>query len=129
MGMRCLLALILAALFLPACIFGCGSAGQNDQTFRRGTESLILCDNGGFAAVLDTGIVEGRYAFDGTSTIGTIGTSGATAFTLTIHEDGTAEAPELGMLAWERATLDDTDRTHAHVQCTDLESRTWWTAQ
>jgi len=127
--MRCLLALIPAALLLPSCILGCGAAGENDQSFRRGTESLILCDNGGFAAMLNGGvIVEGRYSFDGTANIGITGGTTDTAFTLTVHQDGTADAPELGVVAWERISLDETDRTHAHVQCTDLESREWWTA-
>ncbi len=128
--MRALLALILAALFLPGCLFGCGAYdGAGDVTYQRGTESLILCTNGGFAMTLASGIVEGRYTFDGTATIATVGDSGATAFTLTDHGDGTASTPELGMLAWEKTTLDKTDLDHAHVLCTDLETRSWWTAQ
>jgi hypothetical protein len=129
LGMRHLVALIaVASSLITGCVFGCGAYdGEGDRTFRRGNESMILCTNGGFAMTLDSGIVEGRYTNDGVSNIGTVGDTGARAFTLTINTDGTAEAPELGMLAWEEVTLDKTDLDHAHLQCEDLETRGWWT--
>lgn len=130
--MRALLALILLAattLVLTGCPLACGYDGAGDRTYRRGTESMILCTNGGFAAVLESGIVEGRYAYDGSATVATVGESGALAFTLTDHGDGTASTPELGALAWESVTLDKTDLDHAHLVCDDLEARAWWTAQ
>jgi|PlaIllAssembly_1097288.scaffolds.fasta_scaffold117147_1 hypothetical protein len=128
--MRALLALIsLATLLLAGCTLGCGFDGEGDRTFRRGNESMILCTNGGFALVLEARIVEGRYTFQDGATLGTEGATGALAFTFTDHGDGTASAPELGALAWERVTLDKTDLDHAHLQCDDLEARPWWTAQ
>ena len=131
-GMRVLIALILAAtLLLPGCFMGCGFEGEGDRTFRRGNESMILCTNGGFAMTLETGIVEGRYrlADDGVANVGTVGGTTTTAFTFTVHGDGSASAPELGALAWEEVHLDKVDLDHAHLQCVDLEARAWWTAQ
>lgn len=126
--MRLLLALASLTTLVSGCVLGCGYDGAGDQTFRRGTESMILCTNGGFALVLEARIVEGRYTFEGGATIGIEGETGAHAFTFTDHGDGTASAPELGTLAWERVTLDKTDLDHAHLQCDDLEARPWWTA-
>jgi hypothetical protein len=98
---------------------------------------MILCTNGGYAAMLSTGILEGRYtavsaaggATGGVVFHATVGPSGAAAFTLTAHGDGTATAPELGELAWEEVHLNQVDLDHAHLQCFDIESRAWWTAQ
>jgi hypothetical protein len=125
-----LLLAALATTLLPSCIFGCGAyTGAGDRTYQRGTESMIICANGGFAANLTTGAVEGRYTFDGTVTIATREATQTVAFTLTDFSDGTATAPELGALAWEKQNLDKTALDHADVQCTDLESRSWWTGQ
>jgi len=127
------LAALAAALpLLPGCI-SCGPfEGAGDRTFARGADSMILCANGGYAAVLSTGILEGRYtaelAPDGDVFRATIGPSGAAAFTLTAPGDGTASAPELGALAWEETYLNYVDLDHAHLQCLDVESRAWWTA-
>lgn len=133
--MRTLLAaLAVASLFLllPGCL-ACGAyEGQGDRTFVRGADSMILCTNGGYAATLSTGILEGRYtaevATGGEVFHATLGPGGAAAFTLTAPGDGTATAPELGALAWEEVQLDPTDLDHAHLQCLDVESREWWTA-
>jgi hypothetical protein len=133
--MRILLAAMAVALllFLPGCPLGCGAYdGQGDRTFRRGDDSMILCVNGGYAATLSTGIMEGRYEVDYATGApvfhATIGITGAPAFNLTEHTDGTASAPELGVLAWESVVLDQTDLDHADLQCLDLETRAWWTA-
>jgi len=127
--MRLLLALLSLSLLMTGCMFQCGFDGEGDRNFRRGTESMILCANGGFALVLDEQIVEGRYAETSGATIGTAGETGTRVFTFTEHGDGTASAPELGVTAWESVTLDKTDLDHAHLQCDDLEARPWWTAQ
>lgn len=127
--MRFLLALVSMSLLVTGCTMKCGYEGDGDRTFRRGTDSMILCANGGFAVVLASNTVEGRYTFDGVATLGTDGETGALAFTFTEHGDGTATTPELGTLAWESVTLDETDLDHAHLQCLDLEARAWWTAQ
>jgi hypothetical protein len=126
--MRLLHALIAMTSLLTGCVFGCGFDGEGDRTYRRGDESMILCTNGGFALVLQSRIVEGRYSFVDGATLGMDGPTGALAFTFTEHADGTATAPELGATAWETVTLDKTDLDHAHLQCDDLEARAWWTA-
>jgi hypothetical protein len=134
--MRTLLAAVALSpllLLLPGCPLACGSyEGAGDRTFRRGTDSMILCTNGGYAATLSTGIIEGRYTAElgttGEVFRATAGPSGAAAFTLTAHSDGTASAPELGALAWEEVYLDQTELNFAHMQCLDVESRAWWTA-
>jgi len=133
--MRTFLAAIAALpllLLLPGCPLACGYEGQGDRTFVRGTDSMILCTNGGYAATLSTGIVEGRYTAEVVTGVevfhATAGPSGAAAFTLTAHGDGTASAPELGALAWEEVHLDETELHYAHMQCLDVETRDWWTA-
>jgi hypothetical protein len=119
-------------LLLPGCPLACGYEGQGDRTFVRGADSMILCTNGGFAATLSTGIVEGRYTAElgpgGEVFRATVGPSGAAAFTLTAHGDGTASAPELGELAWEEVHLGQIELDLAHLQCLDVETRAWWTA-
>lgn len=117
------------SLLGTGCMLKCGFEGEGDRNFRRGTESMILCANGGFALVLESKIVEGRYGFEGGATIGTAGETGTRVFTFTEHGDGTASAPELGVTAWESVTLDETDLDHAHLQCDDLEARPWWTVE
>jgi hypothetical protein len=122
------LAAALASVTLAAC--GCSVyQGAGDRVYQRGMESMILCTNDGFVTNLTAQTIEGRYTYDGTMTVATRGDNHQTAFTLTDHADGTATAPELGVLAWERVTLDQTALDHAHVQCNDLETRAWWTAQ
>jgi hypothetical protein len=132
--MRTVLAAIAVAfLLLPGCLFACGSYdGQGDRTFVRGADSMILCTNGGYAATLSTGIIEGRYTAElqtgGEVFHATAGPSGTAAFTLTAHGDGTASAPELGALAWEEVQLGKAELEYAHMQCLDVETRAWWTA-
>ena len=116
--MRLLLVLITATLLLPGCL-RCGFSGEGDQNFRRGNESMILCDNGGFAQVLETGIVEGTYAQENGVIVGRFGETTLIAFTFAHpEEDG-----------WEPLSLEQTDQTHAHMQCEDLEARAWWTGE
>lgn len=117
--MRLLLAMIPVALLLAGCPLGCGFDGEGDQNFRRGNESMILCANGGFAQVLDDAIVEGRYAYENGETVGMVGGTETLAFTFAAPADD----------GWETMTLDKTDLDHAHLQCEDLESRAWWTAE
>lgn len=127
--MRTLLALALAlvALALPACACG-GWEGAGDTVMRRtGGDALILCSNGGYAAMLSSGaLMEGRYDWSA-DIVGTSET-GAHAFRLT--SDGTEPSfgsTELGD-GWQIVTLDEVELDHAHVQCTDLEARAWWSA-
>ena len=127
--MRLLLALIPMASLVTGCLFGCGFDGEGDRTFRRGDESMILCTNGGYAAVLETRTIEGRMSIQDGAPVGLDGESGALAFTFTENGDGTVTTPELGGAVWESVTLDKTDLDHAHTQCLDLEARTWWTVE
>jgi hypothetical protein len=138
--MRTLLALSLLpmALLLEGCPLGCDAYdGAGDTTFRRGNDAMIVCSNGGYAATLSTatgglaaGILEGRTAAlsnaEGGALRGSIGDTGTLAFTLTERADGSWASPELGD-GWTIETLDQTDLDHAHLQCTDLEARPWWT--
>lgn len=111
-------------------VAGCGGyAGTNDRVLARGADSLILCENGGFAVNLASGNLEGRYASDSFDTSITHGTMAATqtvAFTLVESTDGTASATELGAGAWTDVALDQVAIDHANTQCVNLEARTWW---
>lgn len=122
--MRMLLPAVSALpLLLSACL--CGSyEGQGDVMYRRGTDSLMLCQSGGFSAVMGTSFIEGRY-HQAADLEASNGETGARAFTLKSELDGTWSSPELGA-GWEIATLDKTELDHAHVQCADLELRPWW---
>ncbi len=121
------LALIPTSLtLLPGCPLGCGDwDGGGDTTYRSDKgEAITLCSNGGFAAMLSTGIVEGRYEY--TDEIrGSNPETGARMFSFTTSPDGTATSPELGA-GWSLAVLDQIELDHAHIQCTDLETRAWW---
>jgi len=127
-------ALALATL-LPAsgCVpFGCGGFdGAGDTVYRRDTESLILCGNGGFVATLTDWEIEGYYAANAPDSavagVGTRGEDGLHIFDLYVAADGTASTPGLGDGAWEPVALDPTALDHADVQCADLEQRDWWT--
>jgi len=119
--MRMLL-LVLPAVFLSAC--GCSFEGAGDVMYRRGGDTLMVCDNGGFALTLEATIIEGRYA-QAAGIEGTDGVTGEPVFTLTATDAGTWTSPELGD-GWQRATLDRYELDHAHVQCADLETRAWW---
>ncbi|HEY4239394.1 MAG TPA: hypothetical protein VGM88_06235 [Kofleriaceae bacterium] len=119
----------LAASSLSGClpIGGCGAFdGNGDVYLTRGNDSLMLCANGGFVLKLDgSAATEGRFADDGTTSIGTYQDTSEIVFYLTDSND---TAPELGTGAWTRMDLDQTALDHADVQCSDLETRAWWTA-
>jgi hypothetical protein len=118
------LSLLPLSLLLGGC--PCGAYdGAGDTMFRRGNDSMIVCTNGGFAATLSTGFLEGRQVQQDGNVRGSIGDTGAHAFTLTAAQDGTLGSPEFGA-GWELVVLDKTDLDHASTMCTDLESRAWW---
>ena len=77
---------------------------------------MILCANGGYAAVLATGIREGRYTAElapgGAVFRATLGSSGAAAFTLTAPSDDTA-----------RTGLSQSSVDHGEMACVQLEAR------
>ena len=118
--------LLASMLFATGCPGFCGGFSGSDATvYQRGSESLILCGNGGFVANLSTGSIEGKRIGDDAVR----GDDGSFAFQLQINADGTATTPELEGGAWTEAMLDATALDHADVQCQDLETRAWWTAQ
>lgn len=124
--------LVLAALVpmtvLSGCtVFGCGGYdGDNDIVMKRESgDTIILCDNGGYAATLADGtMLEGRYDWS-SELYGTDGATGAAAFVFSYADDGSMTSAELGA-RWNVTTLDEVALDHAHVQCTDLETRAWW---
>jgi hypothetical protein len=138
-GMRTLLTLsLLFASLLPATgclpIGGCGAFnGNTDKVYARGSDSLILCSNGGFVANVSSGAIEGRYMENAVGSdaagFGIRGENGQLAFDLYTNADGSIRTPQLGETAWQDAKLDQYALDHADVQCTDLVNRTWWTAQ
>jgi hypothetical protein len=130
--MRSLLLAALAATSLSGCVaFACGGLeSQADTLYTKGDDAIVTCGNSGFVAMLATGEREGRFALtwneDGTRTIeGFAGASFETAFTLAETSDGTFASAELGD-GWGEVVLDEIDRDHVHMMCTDLETRTWW---
>ena len=147
-GMSKPLALTIALLTasLGACTCG-GFSGGGDQVLARGSDMLILCDNGGFyanVAPTRTGgqtavVVEGRFTTDGGGVVtGAEGDNGQRAFTLTWNRDGTATtqpgeaAPQVGDVGagtWTLNDLNQVELDHANIMCTDLASRSWWTVQ
>lgn len=125
-----------SALLANGCVpFGCGDFdGGGNRAYERGSEMLLLCDNGGFVASLETSMLEGRHVLGTdaqglTITVGTKGDDGAVAFELADNYDGTSSAPQLGEGAWTYVALDQTALDHANILCEDLELRDWWTAQ
>ena len=121
-----------AVMVLPlfaGCLCGAYN-GAGDKVYARGTESMILCSNGGFVANLSSGSVEGRFMQDAAGAwFATRGDDGQLAFDFSYAADGSLDAPQLGDVAWTPKAMDQTSLDHADVQCTDLETRTWWTAQ
>jgi hypothetical protein len=123
------LALASAVVANTGCIpLGCGAfEGGGNRAYERGSEMILLCENGGFVASLETKMVEGRFANEETSVIATRGEDGWLAFELADNFDGTASAPLLGDGAWTAVDLDTTAADHSNVLCNDLTVREWWT--
>jgi len=124
-------ALLASAVMVLASGCLCGAYnGAGDKVYSRGDESMILCGNGGFVANLTAGSVEGRFMQDAAGAwLATRGDDGQLAFDFSYAADGSLDAPQLGDAAWAPKLLDQTALDHADVQCSDLETRTWWTAQ
>ena len=123
--------LLLATASLASGCLGCGGfSGGGDRVYQRGTESMILCENGGFVANTTTASIEGKYQQDTSGDwFATRGDNGDLATSLTFEADGSVSAPQLGATAWTEVQLDATALDHANVQCQDLETRAWWNAQ
>ena len=123
-----LAALALASALVAHTGCGCGAyEGGGNRAYERGSELLLLCENGGFVATLDTTMLEGRYSDNHAGHVtGFNGEDGAIAFELTDNQDGTAIAPTLGEGAWTSVALDMTAADHSNVLCNDLAMRAWW---
>ena len=121
-----LTALVPAVMTLSGCLCG-GWEGQDDQVLRTANgDALQLCSNGGYSVMMANGtLLEGHFGADGTTISGSNGETGARAFTLTTELDNSKSSPELGG-GWAKVALDQVELDHAHVQCTDLETRAWW---
>lgn len=124
----------VAATLLPAtgCVpFGCGGfTGANDRVYaRNNTEMLVICENGGFVANLESQSIEGRIEYNADGTAEAVkGDDMSLAFDW-VTNPGTAITPQLGDAQWTEQNLDKTALDHADVLCKDLETRTWWTQQ
>ena len=123
--MRTLLLAVLVTLVpLAAGCIGCGAySGGGDKVYARGQDQLILCDNGGFVATVQSTTIEGKI--DGDEAIR--GDDGSLAFDLQDNRDGSLTTPQLGATPWQPVHLDKTGLDHADVLCQDLETRPWWT--
>ena len=131
--------LLVASLFLGALVLvaGCpgfcggGFKGANDAAFARGTDLLILCENGGFVADLATDSIEGTYRWDQdqppfSTGAAKRGDDGMLAFTFALGSGDVLTTPEIGVAPWQATQLGQVARDHADVRCTDLEMRSWW---
>jgi hypothetical protein len=122
--------LVVSALVNTGCPGFCGGLdGAGDVVYERNTsEMLIVCNNGGYVATLQTRQLEGRIQYDVEGhRFATTGEDGALAFDFVDNYDGTASTPQLGEAMWTEVSLDAVALDHAHVLCTDLEARAWWT--
>ena len=119
------LCLLPALLLLPGCPLGCGYDGDGDRMLRRGDDTIMLCANGGHVANLATGVVEGKRDDLG-QTVHAFTETGALAYEITLGDDGLWSSQQLGS-GWELIELNEVDLDHAHIQCSDLETRSWWT--
>ena len=129
------LALILVPLvvtLMPGCIpFGCGGySGGGDTVYARGSDQLILCENGGFVATSNGATIEGKLETDTSAvTIGIEGDDNATVFTLDgTNGDSTVDTDGLGSGEWDYVDENQVGLDHANSLCTDLTNRSWWTA-
>jgi hypothetical protein len=126
--------MIVAALIAVSSLAGCLGCsafnGGSDRVLSRNSDSIVLCENSGFIATTSAGTLEGTFITnpDGSMT-GTAGPTGSTAFVLTWEPDRTVTTTDLGDGAWTELELNATELDHADVQCEDLVSRSWWSAQ
>jgi hypothetical protein len=133
--MRTVLAIVVLGsltLTLPGCPVGvCGAyQGGQDVVYARGSDQLIVCENGGYAADVAGTTHEGFYTDNPAGTaIAVVGIDGATSqHAFDLSKDGTDSAviPQFGSGDWMLLSLDKTSLDHADVRCQDLETRAWW---
>ena len=125
--------LLASLMFVTGCLGCSGYSGGGDQVYSRGDDSLILCENGGFIANVSGNVIDGFYtdnaAGDPIAVTGTEGDNGAHAFDLTDDADGTVTIPQFGATPFSLNSMNEVELDHANIQCTNLETETWWTAQ
>jgi hypothetical protein len=126
-----LVSALLSLTSLATGCLGCSAfTGGSDRVLARGNDSIILCENTGFITTMSTGVIEGTFVTNPDASVtATRGDTASTAFVLTWGTDGTAETTDLGDGAWTELSLNATELDHANIQCTDLASRSWWSAQ
>ncbi|HEY0250276.1 MAG TPA: hypothetical protein VGC41_02075 [Kofleriaceae bacterium] len=123
---------LAASTLVTGCLPGgtCGAfQGGRDKVLARDSDSIVLCENGGYVASVNGTVHEGRQVVADVATdiVGTDGPTGATSFVLTYENDfTTATTTDLGDGDWSVLALDTTALDHADVQCQDLVSRSWW---
>jgi hypothetical protein len=118
--------LLAIATFCTGC-FTCGAfEGQANRVYQRDNEMLILCDNGGFVALLADRMVEGLYTYNADGSVtATSGEDSALAFEA-LQQGDALTAPQLGEASWTQLSLDKTALDHSNNLCNDLTYRTWW---
>ena len=125
--MNKLIALTTLTSMLTFAGCGCsGFTGGGDRVYTRGSDMLVVCENGGFSAQLATGAsYEGLQSSnaDDSAVNGALGTSGARLFSL---DSTTLAMTGLGNGTWTLESLDQTGLDHADVLCTDVATRAWW---
>ena len=129
--MRTFLAsLLLAAIAVTAtgCPLGCGAfQGEGDKVYARGSDQMVLCENGLYSINVADKTLEGFYTENSTSNYtGTDGASGAHSFDLVFASDGSATSTQLGTGAWTAVELDKTALDHADTICQGLTKQAWY---
>lgn len=129
--MRTLLALALfpATLLLPGCPLACGGFdGAGDAVYRSADgQSMMVCQNGGYARSKGTEFSEGRWAdLQDNILTASVGETGAQSFTMTF-DTADSQTGTIDGVTFTHVTLDQVELDHAHVQCDDLATRAWWT--
>jgi hypothetical protein len=126
-----LLASVCAAsiVLLAGCPLGCGGySGNGDRVFASGNDQLILCENGGFIATTSAGTTEGVIEVETSSTVGIEGDDNTQIFTL---DDEGSEVTTDGFGSdegWTEVDEGQVQLDHADMLCTDLTTRSWWSA-
>jgi hypothetical protein len=130
-AMRTPTALSLLALLLV--LPGCPPTDDPDVVgwYKRGSEQVVQCTNGGFSANLQTGLVDGLWTTPTPETnhadmIANDATTSANVFTLSYRQaDNTWGSAEIGE-GWVQYGVSDSERAAIHARCEALEGQPWW---
>jgi hypothetical protein len=122
--------ILLLASSLGGCLMGPYANGGDpwaNPELRRGNDSVVLCDNGGFVAKLGASRLAGMQArIFPDAFVGVIGETGERAFLFSQTADG-YESVELGA-GWthEENREDLSAQDEVAVKCTALEQESWF---